>query len=100
MRASDLKGDRPLPPTSNVNWSADGQTVANLVITAVGGENTLEVHAGGSGRTHFIVDVQAYVPALTAALQEERSGQPDLARPQPSEPAPVPASKGSTGDVE
>ncbi|TML14928.1 MAG: hypothetical protein E6G39_07670 [Actinobacteria bacterium] len=64
VRASDLKGDRPLPPTSNVNWSADGQTVANLVITAVGGENTLEVHAGGSGRTHFIVDVQAYVPAL------------------------------------
>jgi hypothetical protein len=27
----------------------------------VGGENTIEVHAGGSGRTHFIVDIQAYM---------------------------------------
>jgi hypothetical protein len=64
VRASDLSGLHPLPPTSNVNWSADGQTIANLVITPVGGENTLEVHASGGGRTHFIVDVQAYVPFL------------------------------------
>ena len=64
VRASDLSGLHPLPPTSNVNWSASGQTVANLVITPVGGENTLEVHAGGDGLTHFIVDVQAYVPSF------------------------------------
>jgi len=64
VRASDLSGLHPLPPTSNINWSADGQTLANLIITPVGGENTLEVHAGGGGRTHFIVDVQAYVPSL------------------------------------
>jgi len=62
VRASDLTGERPLPPTSNINWSENGQTLANLVLTAVGGENTLEIHAGGSGRTHFIVDVQAYIP--------------------------------------
>jgi hypothetical protein len=64
VRASDLSGERPLPKTSNVNWSQNGQTLANLVFTVVGGENTIEIHAGGSGRTHFIVDVQAYIPFL------------------------------------
>jgi len=67
VRASDLSGERPLPKTSNINWSQDGQTLANLVLTAVGGENTLEIHAGGSGRTHFIVDVQAYIPVKLPA---------------------------------
>ena len=64
LRASDLTGEIPLPSTSNINWTADGQTIANLVITPVGGEHAIEVHAGGTGRTHFIVDVQAYVPAI------------------------------------
>ena len=64
VRGSDLTGEVPLPSTSNVNWTADGQTIANLVITRVGGENSLEVHASGTGRTHFIVDVQAYIPAI------------------------------------
>ncbi|MEP7112769.1 MAG: hypothetical protein ABI862_05855 [Ilumatobacteraceae bacterium] len=63
VRASDLVGDRPLPDASNINWSTTGQTLANLVLTAVGGENTLEVHAGGNGRTHYIVDVQGFIPA-------------------------------------
>ena len=61
VRASDLIGDRPLPSTSNINWSTNGQTLANLVVTTVGGENTLEVHAGGSGRTHYVLDVQGYI---------------------------------------
>ena len=64
VRGSDLSGEVPLPLTSNVNWTADGQTIANFVISRVGGENSLEVHASGTGRTHFIVDVQAYIPAL------------------------------------
>jgi hypothetical protein len=64
VRGSDLSGQAPPPSTSNVNWTADGQTIANLVITPVGGENSLQVQAGGSGRTHFIIDVQAYVPAV------------------------------------
>lgn len=63
LRASDLSGEVPLPNTSNINWSGPGQTLANLVLTAVGGENAVEVHAGGVvGRTHFIVDLQGYVP--------------------------------------
>jgi hypothetical protein len=62
LRGSDLSGERPLPPTSNVNWSTSGQTLANLALCTVGGENGIEVHAGGNGRTHLIVDVQGYVP--------------------------------------
>lgn len=62
VRASDLSGERPLPATSNINWSQSGQTLANLVFTPVGGENHLEVHAEGNGRTHFILDVQGYIP--------------------------------------
>jgi hypothetical protein len=64
LRPSDLSGLAPPPSTSNVNWTDDGQTVANLAIVKVGGENSLEVRAGGTGRTHFIVDVQAYYPAV------------------------------------
>ena len=64
VRASDLAGNRPLPGTSNINWSTNAQTLANLVVTTVGGENTLEVHAGGNGRTHYILDVQGFIPAV------------------------------------
>ena len=63
IRPSDLSGEIPLPPTSNINWSTNGQTLANLVLSAIGGENAVEVHAGGvGGRTHFVVDLQGYVP--------------------------------------
>lgn len=59
---SDLSGMVPDPDTSNINWAASGQTLANLVLTAVGGENTIAVRCEGGGRTHFIIDVQGYVP--------------------------------------
>jgi hypothetical protein len=65
VSASDLSGQRPRPATSNVNWSTTGQTLANLVLTAVGGENGVEVHAEGSGPTDVIVDLQGYVPFTT-----------------------------------
>ncbi len=48
------------PPTSNINWYAANQIVANLVATKLGGEATLAIRAGGSGRTHVIVDVLGY----------------------------------------
>lgn len=60
--ASDLSGTQPIPETSNVNWSEDGQTLANQALTAVGGEFGVEIFCGGSGRTHVIVDLQGYVP--------------------------------------
>ena len=59
---SDLSGELPPPLTSNINWSTSGQTLANLVLTAVGGESTISVACGGNGRTHFIIDLQGYVP--------------------------------------
>ena len=62
IHASDLTGELPLPETSNINWSASGQTLANLVLTAVGGENYISIYCGGTGRTHFIIDLQGYIP--------------------------------------
>ncbi len=60
--ASDLSGELPVPKTSNVNWSENGQTLANQALTAVGGEFGVEIFCGGSGRTHVVVDMQGYVP--------------------------------------
>jgi hypothetical protein len=45
------------PPTiSSVNWSATGQTVANLTVTACRFAD-IKVTCGGNGSTHFIIDV-------------------------------------------
>ncbi len=60
--ASDLSGEQPVPETSNVNWFANGFTLANLALTGVGGESGVEIFCGGAGRTHVIVDLQGYVP--------------------------------------
>jgi len=62
VRPSDPTGEKPLPVTSNVNWSTNGQTLANLAFVAIGDETYIEVHAGGAGSTHFIVDLQGYIP--------------------------------------
>jgi hypothetical protein len=61
VRGSDLTGELPLPLTSNINWWASGLTLANLVLTTVGGENYIEVHCG-AGSTHCIVDLYGWVP--------------------------------------
>jgi hypothetical protein len=58
----DLSGELTPPATSNINWTASGQTLANLALSSVGGENSIDVRCGGAGRTHVIVDVQGYVP--------------------------------------
>ena len=63
--AGDLTGERPIPSTSNINWSTSGVTLANMALTAVGGENAVAIHCDGGGRTHFIVDVYGYVPQPT-----------------------------------
>ena len=62
VNGTDSSGERPAPITSNVNWSQDDQTLANLVLTSVGSEAGVDIFAGGSGRTHVVVDVQGYVP--------------------------------------
>ncbi len=59
---SDLSGLRPVPNTSNNNWWASGQTMANSTLTAVGGESYIVIRCSGSGATHIIVDLQGYIP--------------------------------------
>jgi hypothetical protein len=61
--ALDLGSSRPMSRCGVfVAQIGEGTMAANLVLCPVGGENSIEVHAGGAGRTHFIVDVQAYIP--------------------------------------
>ncbi len=62
VHGSDSSGERPVPVTSNINWSQNGQTLANLALTTVGSEAGVDIFAGGGGRTHVVVDVQGYVP--------------------------------------
>jgi hypothetical protein len=62
VSGTDSSGTQPVPATSNINWSQNGQTVANLALTSVGSEFGVDIFAGGAGRTHVIVDVQGYVP--------------------------------------
>ncbi len=51
----------PLPNVSTINWSANGQVLANMVTVPTGTPNhELAVNAGGNGRTDFIVDVYGY----------------------------------------
>ena len=44
------------PTVSSINWSATGQTVANLTVSACQ-LAALKVTCGGTGSTHFIIDV-------------------------------------------
>ncbi len=62
VRPSDPTGLVPIPAVSNVNWSTGGQTLANLAFVAIGDETYIEIHAGGAGSTHVIVDLQGYIP--------------------------------------
>jgi hypothetical protein len=67
VRAFDgpLRPDRPVV-TSNINWSSDGQTIANSSLVPLGYENLAELICTG-GETHFIIDVQGYLSSLPAA---------------------------------
>jgi hypothetical protein len=46
--------------TSNINWSASDQTLANLAVTTLF-ESNLTIFAGGGGSTNFVVDLMALV---------------------------------------
>jgi len=62
VTGSDLSGERPDAKTSNINWFAPNQTLANLALTSVGGENGIQVFCGGGGKTHVVVDIMGYIP--------------------------------------
>lgn len=48
------------PTTSNVNWTTDGQTLANLAVVRLH-ESNLSVFAGGGGSAHIVVDLLALI---------------------------------------
>lgn len=62
----DDSSDDPAPPpvtTSNINWTSDGITLANMTLSPVGGENSIDAICTGAGAaTHLVVDLQGYVP--------------------------------------
>jgi hypothetical protein len=62
LTAADSSGEQPAAETSNINWLSAGLTIGNMALTAVGSENGIDVFAGGSGRTHVIVDLMGYIP--------------------------------------
>lgn len=59
--AGDASGESEPPATSNVNWTATGMTLANLALTQIDIENSIEIRCGGAGSAHVIVDIQGYV---------------------------------------
>ncbi|MCU1365846.1 MAG: hypothetical protein JWL72_1023 [Ilumatobacteraceae bacterium] len=45
---------------STINWSADGQNLANGVILTLDASRQLTIIAGGGGSTDFIIDISGY----------------------------------------
>ena len=62
---NESPGGTTAPETSNVNWTAADQTMANLVLVLVGDLDGVDVICGGSGETHFIFDLLGYVAATS-----------------------------------
>ena len=46
--------------TSNINWKADAQDIANFAISAVSATGKVRIRAGGPGSTNFALDVAGY----------------------------------------
>lgn len=70
VRGSDFRDGVTAPETSNINWSGPGITIANLAVSRVGAENSIDIFCEGVGaRTHLIVDLQAYVPLDLSAFE-------------------------------
>ena len=46
--------------TSNVNWFANGQTIANLVMVPAVGTRGITVTAAGTGRTDVVIDLVGF----------------------------------------
>lgn len=69
VRGSDFRDGVTAPETSNINWSGPGVTIANLAVSRVGAENSIDIFCEGVGaRAHVIVDLQAYVPLDLSAF--------------------------------
>ncbi len=53
-------GGTTWPGTSNINWFANGQTLATTVIVPVASTGTVTMRCQGPGATHVIVDLVGY----------------------------------------
>ncbi len=56
---SVMPGDAATRVGSTINWSANGQIVANGFVSRVDGSRQVKVFAGG-GTTHFVIDITGY----------------------------------------
>jgi len=50
----------PLPTASNLNWSASGTTIPNLVTAQVGSDGRIRFYNGSGGTTQVVVDTAGY----------------------------------------
>ena len=57
---SVFSADQAYSGTSNINWSAANQIVANFVVSATSLAGAVRVHAGGTGVTNVVVDISGY----------------------------------------
>lgn len=48
------------PDTSTINWWADDLVLANSSMVRIGVASSLAVYCGGTGSTHFLIDVVGY----------------------------------------
>ncbi len=53
-------GDATVLGASAINWAGSGVTVANAGVSKLDGSRHVKVFAGGSGTTHFIIDVTGF----------------------------------------
>ncbi len=53
-------GTGTLPAASNLNWSAAGSTIANLVTTQIFADGTIAFHNGSGGTTQVVADTAGY----------------------------------------
>ena len=95
-------GGAARPGTSNLNFMA-GQTVANLVVTGVGGNGSINIYNGSSGTVQIIVDVSAWNAPGTGTISWGAPRQIDAVQGHPNSiSCPTPtfsAAVDSGGDV-
>lgn len=60
-------GDTPLPVTSNLNITADGDSITNNTIVPVGANGAIDIYNGTSGTAQLIVDLSGYFTTDTTA---------------------------------
>ena len=53
-------GTNPLPTASNLNWSAAGTTIPNLVTVQVGSDGSIKFYNGSGGTSEVVVDTAGY----------------------------------------